>query len=100
VAVKTQVYERRTEPFEQLNGNSQAVIARMAADNADRQDIIVTRKKDLANALSDFGYEIHELRGGWRDVDWDVLVNAIRQGTIGETRERSADRAYIAVRPS
>jgi 4-amino-4-deoxy-L-arabinose transferase-like glycosyltransferase len=99
-AVKTQVYERRTEPFEQINGNRQAVVALMAADNADRPDIIVTRKKDLANELSDFGYEIIELRGGWRDVDWDVLVDAIRQGTIRETRERSADRAYLAFRPS
>lgn len=95
-AAKAQVYERRTAPYQLVAADEQA----LAALDAERPPVIVTRDKALADRLTGLGYDSAELKGGWRDIDTGVLIDALRAGKLPQAREAHAERVYFLTRPS
>jgi 4-amino-4-deoxy-L-arabinose transferase-like glycosyltransferase len=59
--------------------------------------VIVTLRRSEADLLAKQGYRIEEVSGGWRNIAPRILLNAVLNGSLAETKAREAERAYIAV---
>lgn len=66
-------------------------------DPDENYPIIVTLKPEEAEILAAQGYRIEVVSGGWRKIDPRVLLSAVLNGSLAETKSREAEKAYIAI---
>lgn len=90
-AAKVRLYMDRAESFPQMrrfpaNGIGPGV------------KLVMTNEQSAAETLKSEGFEVEEVIAGWRRVEWEPFIGALRARDLVQARNQYGQRAWIALR--
>ncbi|MRG54753.1 phospholipid carrier-dependent glycosyltransferase [Phyllobacterium sp. SYP-B3895] len=91
-AAKLRLYMDREAPFPQMRRFPEAGIAPGIK-------LVMTNEQPVADELKLLGFNVEEVVGGWRRVEWPPFYAALRARDLIGARNQYGQRGWIATRP-
>jgi hypothetical protein len=90
-AAKVRLHTDRDTPFKQMRRFPEAGIA---------PDIklVMTNEKSVADTLGAQGFSVEEVVAGWRRVQWQPFIAALKSGQLIEAKQQNGQHGWIAIR--
>ncbi len=90
-AAKVRLHTDRDTPFKQMRRFPEAGIAPEIR-------MVMTNEKSVADTLGARGFSVEEVVAGWRRVQWQPFIAALKSGQLIEAREQNGQHGWIAIR--
>ncbi len=90
-AAKVRLHTNRETPFKQTRHFP-------AAGIAPEIKLVMTNEKSVADTLGTQGFSVEEVVAGWRRVQWQPFIAALKSRQLIEARERYGQHGWIGTR--
>jgi 4-amino-4-deoxy-L-arabinose transferase-like glycosyltransferase len=90
-AAKVRLHTDRDTPFKQMRRFPEAGIA-------PEIKLVMTNEESIADTLKAQGFSVEEVVAGWRLVQWQPFIAALKSGQLIEAREQNGQHGWIAIR--